>query len=131
MDILILIVSDNKMSISLELGFREKPQNLDEFLEGNGFKLTKAARSDYDFDIKTYRGVTDPSRKGVSIYYNDGLYPDKKWVKPYPNIVATASVDTYKGRTDAQLQMQKVIAFALKNEYCAMLYDPANGEVID
>ena len=126
-----------RMSIDLNLGFREKPANLDATLAKLGFKLEKVVEPDDTFKVpmRSYWYFEEGSSgRGVWFTFHDGMYDDdvEQWSSAAPgvNIVASAAISTYAGRNRSDLATQQRVSRSLRDQYGAILYDPQEGKPV-
>ena len=117
------------MSISYEIGFRSKPKDITQILEDLDFGIKEKTRTTA---IKPglMKIIYESNEYGVFVNYVDGVFGDEEVKKIDPNIVATATVETYKGRNDADCEKQEEIAKFLRDYYQAILYDPINDKEV-
>ena len=121
------------MSYDLELGFRSKPSDLTEVLQGQGFKLNRTTRAEMEDNPKMRKYFwfdKQKSRRGVHVKYTDEIDGDEEeegLLELEPNLVAQATIISYMGRSDFDRQKQETVARFLRDHYKAVLYDGQEG----
>ncbi len=125
------------MAYDLNLGFRERPKDLDSVLATQGLRLVRTTGPDKECPIQIKQYIGSGESAGIGFSYNDSVYGDENWETVYqkPGIIAQGTISASSrdfelpsGLTGDERALQ--IGRFLRDHYNAVLEDDEEGILI-